>query len=465
MEQAGRERLKAACAGRVLFDEPLARHTSMGVGGPADVMVFPADLDDLVRCLRCLNEAGLPVTPVGNGTNLICRDGGVRGAIVVLKDLQDLRLDRETGERPPASGTHPGPPGVEILPGRESGDPGDAPDSGRRGNGVGTQGADGTARESRRETREPAAERMSPPRPDAVEVTAGAGVALQALVALALKEALAARHGLRPGQILPGNGSNQLLQTLLAAVIEPGEGLLYFPPTFGLFELFATINGAQTTGILCPPDRPFPLEEALAAIRTGAPRLILLCSPDNPTGRALSRPEVEAICQAAPGLVFLDEAYAEFGGWSGLSLLEQYPGLVLSRTFSKAFSMAGLRLGYLISHPANIDQLRKAHLPYTVNLLTEHIALRLLADPGLLEERVAWIVREREWLLAEMRRIAALLQHGAHPIAQQTKLVGAHADNVARDDRRRRLAEGAGFRLHAEIDDDVVFNLEIDRDS
>ncbi|HNS73341.1 MAG TPA: histidinol-phosphate transaminase [bacterium] len=224
----------------------------------------------------------------------------------------------------------------------------------------------------------------------------------------ALKEALAARHGLRPGQILPGNGSNQLLQTLLAAVIEPGDGLLYFPPTFGLFELFATINGAQTTGILCPPDRPFPLEEALAAIRTGAPRLILLCSPDNPTGRALSRPEVEAICQAAPGLVFLDEAYAEFGGWSGLSLLEQYPGLVLSRTFSKAFSMAGLRLGYLISHPANIDQLRKAHLPYTVNLLTEHIALRLLADPGLLEERVAWIVREREWLLAEMRRIAAV---------------------------------------------------------
>ncbi|HOD29212.1 MAG TPA: UDP-N-acetylmuramate dehydrogenase [Syntrophales bacterium] len=203
MEQAGRERLKAACAGRVLFDEPLARHTSMGVGGPADVMVFPADLDDLVRCLRCLNEAGLPVTPVGNGTNLICRDGGVRGAIVVLKDLQDLRLDRETGERPPASGTHPGPPGVEILPGRESGDPGDAPDSGRRGNGVGTQGADGTARESRRETREPAAERMSPPRPDAVEVTAGAGVALQALVALALKEALAGAEFLAgiPGSV------------------------------------------------------------------------------------------------------------------------------------------------------------------------------------------------------------------------------------------------------------------------
>ncbi len=184
MEQAGRERLKAACAGRVLFDEPLARHTSMGVGGPADVMVFPADLDDLVRCLRCLNEAGLPVTPVGNGTNLICRDGGVRGAIVVLRDLQDLRLDRETGERPPVSGTCSGPPGMEILPRRESGDPEGVPDDGRRGDGEDMQGADGAARR-------------------AVEVTAGAGVALQALVALALKEALAGAEFLAgiPGSV------------------------------------------------------------------------------------------------------------------------------------------------------------------------------------------------------------------------------------------------------------------------
>ena len=195
MEQASRERLKAACAGRVLFDEPLARHTSMGVGGSADVMVFPADLDDLARCLRCLHEAGLPATPVGNGTNLICRDGGVRGAIVVLKDLQDLRVDRETGERPPVSGTRPYPPGVEILPRRESGDPGDALDSGRRGDGAATQGADGAARKSRRETREPAA--------GAVSVTAGAGVALQALVALALKEALAGAEFLAgiPGSV------------------------------------------------------------------------------------------------------------------------------------------------------------------------------------------------------------------------------------------------------------------------
>jgi UDP-N-acetylmuramate dehydrogenase len=184
MEQAGRERLKAACAGRVLFDEPLARHTSMGVGGPADVIVFPADLDDLVRCLRFLNEAGLPVTPVGNGTNLICRDGGVRGAIVVLKDLQDLRIDRETGEHPPVSGTCPGPPGIKILPRRESGDPEGATDSGRRGDGEAMQGADGAARRS-------------------VEVTAGAGVALQALVALALKEALAGAEFLAgiPGSV------------------------------------------------------------------------------------------------------------------------------------------------------------------------------------------------------------------------------------------------------------------------
>jgi len=114
MEKAIRERLEAACPGRVLYDEPLARHTSMGVGGPADAMIFPADLDELARCLRCLHEAGVPALPVGNGTNLICRDGGVRGAIVCLKDLKGLRIDRAAGERPPASGTHPAPAGASI---------------------------------------------------------------------------------------------------------------------------------------------------------------------------------------------------------------------------------------------------------------------------------------------------------------------------------------------------------------
>ncbi len=202
MEQAIRERLEAACAGRVLYDEPLARHTSMGVGGPADAMIFPSDLDDLARCLRCLHEAGVPALPVGNGTNLICRDGGVRGAIVCLRDLKDLRIDRGAGERSPVSGTHPDTAVASVPRTRESGDPEGASGVVRRGEDAGAQGpagSGGPAREGRHEEREPAGgaggdvpgrHANDVPGRRAVAVTAGAGVALQELVALGIRESL-----------------------------------------------------------------------------------------------------------------------------------------------------------------------------------------------------------------------------------------------------------------------------------
>jgi histidinol-phosphate aminotransferase len=223
----------------------------------------------------------------------------------------------------------------------------------------------------------------------------------------ALRGALAGLHQLQAEQILLGNGSNQLPQTLLSAVIGPGDKVLLFPPTFGLFELFTTINGGEPLRMLCPPWESFNLEGALALIRQHAPRLVLICSPDNPTGAELSLAEIEAICQAAPGLVFLDEAYGEFSAQNGVPLVEKYPALIVSRTFSKAFSMAGLRLGYLMANARNIAQLRKANLPYNINLITEHIALRLLADPSLIQENVQWIRRERNWLAGEMAKIAA----------------------------------------------------------
>jgi histidinol-phosphate aminotransferase len=220
-----------------------------------------------------------------------------------------------------------------------------------------------------------------------------------------LKAALAKWHNLRAEQVLLGNGSNQLLQTLLSAVIEPGEKVLYFPPTFGLFELFTTIYGGGQLAMLQSPEKPFDLQQVLAVIKSEAPKLILLCSPNNPTGQENSLAEIESICEIAPGLVFLDEAYGEFSDQNAIPLLKKYPQLIISRTFSKAFSMAGLRLGYILSSQQNIEQLRKANLPYNVNLLTERIALRLLADLSIMEKQTGFIKKERDWLKHEMRQI------------------------------------------------------------
>ncbi len=225
---------------------------------------------------------------------------------------------------------------------------------------------------------------------------------------LDLKQRLAEWHKVTPDQLLLGNGSNQLLQTIISATIEKGDGVLYFPPTFGLFELFTTIFSGENLEILAPPGQPFPLQETLAAIREKQPKLILLCSPNNPTGAELALSAVAEICAAAPGLVLLDEAYGEFSNRTAVPLLAEWPQLVISRTFSKAFSMAGLRLGYLISNEQNILQLRKANLPYNINLLTELIAERLLQHREVMLHQVGRIVLEREWFFSEMQKIEAI---------------------------------------------------------
>ncbi len=223
-----------------------------------------------------------------------------------------------------------------------------------------------------------------------------------------LKQAIAAWHRLSPDQVLLGNGSNQLLQTVLSATVAENDRVLMFPPTFGLFEIFTVLYGGRVLAQPQAPAEPFPMSKALHLIQSEQPRIILLCSPNNPTGALLSLQQVQTLCEKACGLVFLDEAYAEFSGQTAISLLDKYPQLIISRTFSKAFSLAGLRLGYLLASSDCIDQLRKANLPYNVNLLTEIIAMQLLEDRETMLHQVSRLVQERDWLLSEMLQIPSI---------------------------------------------------------
>ncbi len=223
-----------------------------------------------------------------------------------------------------------------------------------------------------------------------------------------LKEALAAWHQLAPEQILLGNGSNQLLQTILSGCTEPGEKILCCPPTFSLFELYIALYGGEALLVPRLPGSETPQAEIMTAIKTRQPKLILFCSPNNPTGSEFEVAFVEQVCDVSRGLVVVDEAYAEFSTQSFLPLLKQRKNLVLSRTFSKAFSMAGLRLGYLMADAEIIAQWRKVNLPYNINLFTELVGLTLLNHRALIEQQVQFIIRQREWLLAQMQQIDAI---------------------------------------------------------
>lgn len=221
----------------------------------------------------------------------------------------------------------------------------------------------------------------------------------------ALLQKLAERHEVEPNHILLGNGSNQLFQTLLTATLKPGDRVVSTPPTFSLYDLYSTIYDAKQIDILHAPGTDYPYTSVLAAIQEHNPKLVFVCSPNNPTGYEVDLDLVAELCKACDGLVFFDEAYGEFSLQTAMPLLEEYDNLIISRTFSKAFSMAGLRFGYFIARPDIIAQLRKVNIPYNVNIFTELVALRLLDEQENMHEHVSFLIQERRRLYHELEEI------------------------------------------------------------
>lgn len=224
----------------------------------------------------------------------------------------------------------------------------------------------------------------------------------------ALRQKLAARHNVQPQQILLGNGSNQLFQTLLTAALVPHDAVVYAVPTFSLYELYTDVYQGRRIEIPQPPGAPYPLEEVLRAVERERPKIIYLCSPNNPTGDEIDLESVRKICRASEGLVFFDEAYAEFSEQTAIPLLAEFDNLIVSRTFSKAFSMAGLRFGYFVAGVPLIEQLSKVNLPYNVNLFTEQAALRLLDAETEMAANVGYLIRERERVFHEMQKLPGM---------------------------------------------------------
>jgi len=224
----------------------------------------------------------------------------------------------------------------------------------------------------------------------------------------ALKAKLAELDDVDTEQILLGSGSNQILQTLLNATIESGDRVVITPPTFSLWELWTGIYHAENILVPHVPGDDYPLQDVLQAIEQSQPKIVFMCSPNNPTGYQTSLDALKAVCEAAPGLVFWDEAYVEFTDQTAVPLLDKYENLLISRTFSKAYSMAGLRFGYFIANAAVIAELRKCNIPYNVNILTEHIAMTVLDCKKEMAEAVAYLIDERDHMAAEMQKMKNL---------------------------------------------------------
>jgi histidinol-phosphate aminotransferase len=220
------------------------------------------------------------------------------------------------------------------------------------------------------------------------------------------KSAVAAYFEAPPEDMLFTNGTDEAIQVFINTYVDDGQQVLILKPAYAMYRFYAEVAGARITDIPYPqPDLEFPLQTVLDAI-TPDTRAILISNPNNPTGTGLGLHGIERIlARAKKAAVLIDEAYYEFSGVTALAEIETHPNLFVCRTFSKVFGMAGMRLGCLFSHPANIEYLHKAQSPYSVNSLAVIAAQAAVADTGYVQTYVAEILAARELLCLGLEKL------------------------------------------------------------
>lgn len=224
----------------------------------------------------------------------------------------------------------------------------------------------------------------------------------------ALRSALAnyLGEGLKAENLWAANGSNEVLLQIFQAFGGPGRKALGFGPTYSMYSLLALTTGTSYLDAPRADRYELTTELVLDAIKTHKPAIVLLCSPNNPTGTPLSLSVIEAAYEATAGIVVVDEAYAEFSGAeSATSLLAGRPRLLVSRTMSKAFAFAGARVGYLAADPGAIDALRLVRLPYHLSAFTQAAATAALKHSELMLETVSEIRYQRDRLTLELTEL------------------------------------------------------------
>jgi histidinol-phosphate aminotransferase len=251
-----------------------------------------------------------------------------------------------------------------------------------------------------------------PPPPALVEDLAAAVAAAAASMnrypdrdAVELRTALAGYlgHGLDVSQIWAANGSNEVLQQILQAFGGASRTALGYVPSYSMHQLIALGTGTRWVGSPRAMDFTLSADDAVAEVREHAPDIVFLCSPNNPTGTALDPSVLDAVLAEAPGMVVVDEAYAEFSHRpSLLPSLAGNPRLVVTRTMSKAFAFAGARVGYLAADPAVVDALQLVRLPYHLSSLTQAAALAALRHADETLAQVAQLRADRDAMVRSL---------------------------------------------------------------
>jgi len=217
-------------------------------------------------------------------------------------------------------------------------------------------------------------------------------------------EKLAKYLGVDKENILIGNGSNEMIMTILASIVETGRRVVIPTPTFAVYSLLSSNFNGEIIKIPLKPDMRFDIGRIVEESKYEG-SVTVLCSPNNPTGRAAAKDDLIKVIENSGGLVVVDEAYIHFGGETMIGDLGKYSNLIILRTFSKAFGLAGLRLGCMIGAKDIITQLSKVKLPYNLNILNLITLEEVLDNTEFVEQNVEIILKQKEYMESELSKI------------------------------------------------------------
>ncbi len=219
-----------------------------------------------------------------------------------------------------------------------------------------------------------------------------------------LKEAIAEYLHITPDSVIVGNSSDEVMERTIRIFLDKGKSAVTFVPTFSVFKCDVSYQGSEYVTVPLKDDFSINIEGMHKAFTPEA-NLLYLCSPNNPTASQLKPREIEALIEEFQGIVLVDEAYAEYADYSVVPLIKKYENLIVLRTFSKAFSLAGLRLGYAVANPDLSKALDRTPAPYVVNVISMNMGRKMLENICLMRESVAALKTERGKLINRLNEI------------------------------------------------------------
>jgi histidinol-phosphate aminotransferase len=220
-----------------------------------------------------------------------------------------------------------------------------------------------------------------------------------------LNKAIAKRYNVKPENISSGVGSDELLDVIFRATLEPNDIVLGFSPSFSMYKVFAELVGAKYIPVLGDENGIFNVSDMIKAIKEYNPKLVLICTPNNPTGQYFSEDEVRKIIESTDALIALDLAYIDFAKKDYYYLGIEYDNVIAFKTFSKAMALPSIRVGYAISNKDNIDMIDAIKAPYSVSTISQIIATTAINNFDLYKGQIKMIVKEREKLYKDLKAL------------------------------------------------------------